>query len=118
MGSFVGPRRAKSWRADDWAGLAGRTRIRAYLRKPGCGYAANPAFNCRIISSIAGAGPVRMLTARQRGASATGTTPQSCDPTPPAWQALTRVMPATSSGPGVVSPASMRADTALITRSG
>jgi hypothetical protein len=49
MGPFVGPRRAKSWRADDWAGLAGRERIRAHLRKPGCGYAANPAFNCRII---------------------------------------------------------------------
>ena len=42
--------------------------------------------------------------------SATGTTPQPCDPTPPAWQTPTRVTPATSSGPAVVSPASMRAD--------
>jgi hypothetical protein len=48
MGSFVGPRRAKSWRADDWAGPTGRARIRA-SQKPGCGYAAYPAFNCRII---------------------------------------------------------------------
>ena len=37
---------------------------------------------------------------------------QPCDPTPPAWQAPTRVMPVTSSGPAVVSPATMRADTA------
>jgi hypothetical protein len=30
--SFVGPLRAKSWRADDWAGPAGRARIRAHPR--------------------------------------------------------------------------------------
>src|SRR5215211_4495396 len=29
MGLFVGPRRAKSWKTDDWAGPAGRARIRA-----------------------------------------------------------------------------------------
>jgi hypothetical protein len=35
--SFVGPLRAKEWRADDFTGPAGRTRIRARLRKPTCG---------------------------------------------------------------------------------
>jgi hypothetical protein len=44
--------------------------------------------------SRVGAGPVRMLTAANVAASATGTTPQPCHPTPPAWQAPTRVMPA------------------------
>jgi hypothetical protein len=33
--SFVGPLRAKSWRADDSAGPAGRARYRARSRKPG-----------------------------------------------------------------------------------
>jgi hypothetical protein len=31
--SFVGPLRAKSWRADDWAGPTGRARIRAQSQK-------------------------------------------------------------------------------------
>ena len=37
--SFVGPLRAKLWRADDWAGPAGRVRIRA-SEKPAYGLAA------------------------------------------------------------------------------
>ena len=77
------------------AGPAGRARIRAHSRKPGCGYAANPHFNCRTSTSrMVGAGPVRMLTAANVAASATGTDSPPCDPTPPAWQAPTRVMPA------------------------
>ena len=46
--SFVGPLRAKSWRADDSAGPAGRTRYRAHPRKPTCGYAAIPPFQCAV----------------------------------------------------------------------
>jgi hypothetical protein len=91
----------------------GPARIRAHLKNQVAATPPIPHSTAISSSSIVGAGPVRMLTARQRGASATGTTPQPCDPTPPAWQAPTRVMPATSSGSGVVSPASMRADAAL-----
>ncbi len=43
-GKIVGPLRAKSWRADDAAGPAGRARIRAHLRKSGYGYATRPTF--------------------------------------------------------------------------
>ena len=38
--SFVGPLRAKLWRADDWVGPAGRARFARNPRKPGCGCAA------------------------------------------------------------------------------
>jgi hypothetical protein len=49
MGPFVGPLRAKSWRADDWAGPAGRGRFHVRCEKPGCGCAAiSCAFNLRI----------------------------------------------------------------------
>jgi hypothetical protein len=43
--SFVGPLRAKSWRADDWAGPAAGRAIARDWRKPVCGYAAIPHFN-------------------------------------------------------------------------
>jgi hypothetical protein len=90
--SFVGPRRAKLWKTDDGPALRSG---RAFSENQTCGYAANPTFNCRTSTSQhVGARPVRMLTARQRAASATGTTPQPRDPMPPAWQAPTRAMPA------------------------
>jgi hypothetical protein len=112
--SFVSPRRAKLWKTDDGPALRSGRAFARILRKPTCGYAANPTFNCRTSTSQhVGARPVRMLTARQRAASATGTTPQPRDPMPPAWQAPTRAMPAHQLRvPAVISPASMRADTA------
>jgi hypothetical protein len=67
---------------------------------------------CRIITSQHGwRWSCRMVTARQRAASATGTTPnrairRSCMASTPGWCRLT------SSGPVVVSPAILRADTA------
>jgi hypothetical protein len=74
----------------------GPVRIRVHLKNQVAATSPIPHSTAISSSSIVGAGPVRMLTARQRGASATGTTPQPCDPTPPAWQAPTRVMPATA----------------------
>jgi hypothetical protein len=111
MGLLRQPTTSKIMEDGRWAGPTVRARI---LRKPTCGYAANPTFNCRTSTSQhVGARPVRMLTARQRAASATGTTPQPRDPMPPAWQAPTRAMPAHQLRvPAVISPASMRADTA------
>jgi hypothetical protein len=46
--SFVGPLRAKSWRADNSPGPAGRARYRAQSQKPTCGYAAIPPFQCAV----------------------------------------------------------------------
>ena len=64
-------------------------------------------------SSMVGASPLSGRSPPANvAASATGTTPQPCHPTPPAWQAATRMMPATSSGPGGRLASSMRADTA------
>jgi hypothetical protein len=49
MGLLRRPATSEIVKTDDWAGPAGRARTRAHRRKPACGYAASPAFNCRII---------------------------------------------------------------------
>jgi hypothetical protein len=51
--SFVGPRRAKLWKTDDWAGPAGRARIRAHPRKPTCGFAAIPTIRFGLLWNVA-----------------------------------------------------------------
>jgi hypothetical protein len=91
----------------------GRARIRPHLRKPGCGYAANPAFNCRTSTSQHGwrwscADAHRPPTCRlgHRNDPPTVRSDASCMASTP------RVMPATSFGCWGRLASSMRADKA------